>query len=87
MFRAVSHSFIQSIVTPMFTLLAENAAPGFINPMLLTTVAIFLGVASISWLVINKISGSDQEPAESRLDRMKQAKRGIRNIEADEKAR
>ncbi|MFG0254172.1 MAG: type II secretion system F family protein [Rhodopirellula sp. JB053] len=71
----------------MFTLLAENAAPGFINPMLLTTVAIFLGVASISWLVINKVSGSDQEPAESRLDRMKQAKRGIRNIEADEKAR
>ncbi|EMI46585.1 type II secretion system F family protein [Rhodopirellula sp. SWK7] len=71
----------------MFTFLAENAAPGFINPMLLTTVAIFLGVASISWLVINKINGSDQEPAESRLDRMKQAKRGIRNIEADEKAR
>ncbi|MCM2372416.1 type II secretion system F family protein [Aporhodopirellula aestuarii] len=71
----------------MCTLFAETAAPGFINPMLLTTVAIFLGVASVSWLIINKMSGSDQEPAESRLDRMKDAKRGVRNIEAEEKAR
>lgn len=71
----------------MFTFLVENAAIGFINPATLTSVAIFFGVASLSWLVVNKVSGSDQEPAESRLDRMKNAKRGVRNIEAEEKAR
>ncbi len=72
----------------MFTYLAEIApATGLISPMLLTTIAMFLGVASVSWLVINKLSGSDKEPAESRLDRMKTAKRGVRDIEADVKAR
>lgn len=71
----------------MFTFLAENANTGFLNPANLTSIAIFLGVASLSWLVVNKVSGSDKEPAESRLDRMKTAKRGVRNIEADEKAR
>src|SRR5690554_591731 len=71
----------------MFIYFAENNAAGFLSPALLTSAAIFMAVASVSWLVINKISGSDQEPAESRLDRMRTAKRGVRNIEADEKAR
>jgi len=71
----------------MFTYLAENAATGFINPALLTTIAIFFGVASLSWLAVNKVNGTDKVPAESRLDRMKDPKRGIRNIEADEKSR
>lgn len=71
----------------MFLCLAENTASGLLSPVMLTTIASFLAVASLSWLVINKVSGSDQEPAESRLDRMKTAKRGVRDIQADDKAR
>ncbi|SMP53151.1 tight adherence protein C [Neorhodopirellula lusitana] len=71
----------------MFHLIAETAATGMFDPVLLTTIAIFIGVSSITWLAVNHFSGTDNPSAESRLERLKEAKRGVRDITADDKSR
>lgn len=71
----------------MLNLLAQIAAVGMFNMTVLVPIAIFLGVGSVAWLVMNQLGGSDNADAESRLERLKDPKRGIRNIAADEKAR
>ncbi|MCC9644625.1 type II secretion system F family protein [Rhodopirellula sp. JC740] len=58
---------------------------GFISPVTLTTIAIFLAVTSFAWFVMMKVGGDDQAPAESRLERLKTTKRGIRDIAEEEK--
>lgn len=82
-----SFTTIQPVITPMLYLLAETTAAGMFNPALLTPIAIFIGVGSIAWLVANQMGGGDHATTESRLERLKDPKRGVRNIAADEKAR
>jgi len=71
----------------MLTLIAETAYSGMFNMTVLTPIAIFLGVGSVAWLVMNQFSGAENADTESRLERLKNPKRGGRTIEADEKAR
>ncbi|WDQ19206.1 type II secretion system F family protein [Rhodopirellula sp. P2] len=71
----------------MFTLSIASELIGFISPLTLTTIAIFASVTSFAWFVLSKVGGNDQAPAESRLERMKDAKRGVRDIPADDKQR
>ncbi|WP_286763879.1 MULTISPECIES: type II secretion system F family protein [Rhodopirellula] len=71
----------------MFTYSIAPELIGFLSPVTLTTIAIFASVTSFAWFVLSKVGGDDQAPAESRLERMKDAKRGIRDIAADEKQR
>ncbi|WP_047815299.1 type II secretion system F family protein [Rhodopirellula islandica] len=71
----------------MFTHSIASELIGFVSPLTLTTIAIFASVTSFAWFVLSKVGGDDQAPAESRLERMKDAKRGIRDIAADDKQR
>jgi tight adherence protein C len=71
----------------MFTLSIASELIGFISPLTLTTIAIFASVTSFAWFVLSKVGGDNQAPAESRLERLKETKRGIRDIAADEKQR
>jgi len=71
----------------MFPMLAETTAGGFISPVVLTSVAIFVAVSAVTWLVLAKVSGNDQAPAESRLERLKDPRKAIRDLEANEKTR
>ncbi|MFG0267211.1 MAG: type II secretion system F family protein [Rhodopirellula sp. JB055] len=71
----------------MFTFSIASELIGFISPLTLTTIAIFASVTSFAWFVLSKVGGDNQAPAESRLERLKENKRGIRDIAADEKQR
>ncbi|TWU01765.1 type II secretion system F family protein [Neorhodopirellula pilleata] len=71
----------------MLILIAEAASSGMFNMTVITPIAMFLGVGSVAWLVMNQFSGGDHADTESRLERLKNPKRGGRTIEAEEKAR
>ncbi|MDG2224266.1 MAG: type II secretion system F family protein [Rubripirellula sp.] len=44
---------------------------GLIDPVTLASIAIFIGVTAVSWLVIGRVSGEDKPRAEARLDMLK----------------
>ncbi|MEM1224787.1 MAG: type II secretion system F family protein [Planctomycetota bacterium] len=48
---------------------------------MLVTLAIFVGVSAVAWLVLGKVSGEDDATAESRLERLKDPRRGTRDLE------
>ncbi len=42
-----------------------------LSPVTMTSVAIFIAVTAIAWVVIGRVSGDDKPRAEARLDMLK----------------
>lgn len=63
-------------------LLSEIAMPA---PVLLTSIAIFFAVATVSWVALTRVSGDDRPRAESRLDELKDPRRRVSDIAEGEK--
>ncbi|MEM6979555.1 MAG: type II secretion system F family protein [Planctomycetota bacterium] len=58
-----------------------------LSPVVLVTIAIFVGVSSVAWFVLSRVSGDDQAPAETRLERLKDPRKALRELEDEEKSR
>lgn len=46
------------------------------SPVLMTTLAIFLAVTAVTWVLLSRVSGDDKPRAEVRLDVLKEPRRG-----------
>ena len=59
---------------------------GTINPIIVTSVAIFIAVTAVAWVTIGRMSGDDKPTAEARLDQLR--KRGVSSeLEIDESSK
>ena len=58
-----------------------------LNPITLVSVAIFVAVTAVAWVVIGRVSGDDQPRAEARLDMLKKRRKDPRDGNGDSKAR
>lgn len=52
-----------------------------IDPVTLASVAIFIGVTAVAWLVIGRVSGGDKPRAEARLDMLKKRRPAAGELE------
>jgi tight adherence protein C len=53
-----------------------------LDPVTITSIAIFISVTAVAWVVIGRISGDDKPRAEARLDMMRN-RRGGQQLDAD----
>ncbi len=68
----------------MFTMLILAA----LSPVTVTSVAIFIAVTAVAWVVIGRVSGDDKPRAEARLDMMRNRRAaGVGEVSATEKQR
>ena len=58
-----------------------------ISPITLVSVAIFIAVTAVAWVVIGRVSGEDQPRAEARLDMLKKRRQSPMEGEENDKAR
>ncbi len=66
----------------MTTLLISAIA---LNPVTVTSVAIFFAVTAVAWVVIGRVGGSDKPRAEARLDILKAGRSGKGDLTAEER--
>ncbi len=57
-----------------------------ISPITLVSVAIFIAVTAVAWVVIGRVSGEDQPRAEARLDMLKKRRQSPMEGEENDKA-
>ncbi len=50
-----------------------------LNPVTITSIAIFIAVSAVAWVVLGRVSGDDKPRAEARLEKLKNRRRG--NVE------
>ena len=59
-----------------------------LDPVTITSIAIFISVTAVAWVVIGRVSGEDRPRAEARLDLMrKKGSESLTDENADDKAR
>ena len=58
-----------------------------ISPVTVTSVAIFIAVTAVAWVVIGRVSGDDKPRAEARLEMMKNRRAGGGEESAGDKQR
>lgn len=56
-----------------------------INPVIITSIAIFIAVTAVTWVVIGRISGENKPRAEARLEMLKNRRGGNQEAEQDER--
>src|SRR6056297_3059274 len=59
-----------------------------VDPVTLASIAIFMAVTAVAWVVIGRVSGEDKPLAEARLERMKHGRpAAVEEESSDEKQR